>query len=107
VCCCFAALQFEQYFTEAAELEAVRALLDGAALARATANAASSSSSPASLQTPSSSSSSAVDDEAWVRFYAGEHAELCLDILAAWIPDTFAASFRQLHEVRCLVVMPL
>jgi hypothetical protein len=103
--CCFAALQFEQYFTEAAELEAVRALLDGAALAHTTSHPTSSSSTPASLQTHSSNSSAAADDEAWVRFYAGEHAERCLDILAAWIPDTFAASFRQLHEVRLLLLL--
>jgi hypothetical protein len=50
----------------------------------------------------SSSSSSSIDgdnDEVWVRFYASDHAEHCLDILAAWIPDTFADSFRKLHEV--------
>jgi hypothetical protein len=98
--CCFAEPQFEQYFQEPAELEAVRALLDGAALA----HAATGPINPTGI---SSSSSSSVDDEAWVRFYAGEHADRCLDILTAWIPDTFATSFRQLHEVRWLALLLL
>lgn len=91
-CCWWWCLQFEQYFQEPSEIAAVRALLDAAVLTHA-----SSSSSSASLQ-PGSSSSSA-DDEVWVRFYAGEHAAACLDILAAWMPGAFAASFRELHQV--------
>ncbi|WIA33574.1 hypothetical protein OEZ86_006698 [Tetradesmus obliquus] len=89
--------QFEQYFQEPSEIAAVRALLDAAVLTHA-----SSSSSSASLQPGSSSSSSSADDEVWVRFYAGEHAAACLDILAAWMPGAFAASFRQLHQGRMM-----
>lgn len=85
--CYYPALQLEQYFPEASDMEPAKTLLTAAALTHGSGKAGASSTTTSST-------------DPWVAVYASEYAQLCLDILSAWMPDVLADGFRSTHEVR-------